>query len=144
MSSVEAGGDRWPPSPAIQQLSRQRTSHGSEFLVGVGMAGTSHWSLSAETSSGAAALQLDIACRVKEPPSWLGSTYCLATGFQAIQQGSAIVLASADVPGQVKLELMDIHGPRLDSQGQICRLAADCEGPYPRTVRWKYRILICA
>lgn len=71
----EAGDDRWPASPVLVELSLARLAGGSAVL-GVGLAGRSHFSLSAATCPGVAdTILFEAACRIHEPPAWLGSTY---------------------------------------------------------------------
>ena len=64
----------WPPSPPIQELMEHEVEK-RPVLLGVGMAGKNHWSLSAELEAGQS-VRFDVACRVTEPtPGWLGTTY---------------------------------------------------------------------
>lgn len=70
--------DDWPPSPPLQSLSLETLPDGRSVALCVGMAGTSHWSLSVEPVADAAALIFDVACRVDRAAEWLGSTYELA------------------------------------------------------------------
>ncbi|QDV86769.1 hypothetical protein [Planctomycetes bacterium TBK1r] len=66
------GEQAWPESPPIQQLSIESID-GRDVALGVGCAGTSHWSLSVEpTPEG---FRFDWACRAKETPEQLGTTY---------------------------------------------------------------------
>ena len=69
-----AGSDHasWPDSPPIQQLSIE-TIEGRDVALGVGCAGTSHWSLSIEPTQDG--FHFDWACRAKESPNQLGTTY---------------------------------------------------------------------
>lgn len=71
-----AGGDpRWPASPVLVELSRLEGPHGPA-LVGVGLAGRSHFSASVGPDPlHADRIRFECACRVAEPPEWLGSTY---------------------------------------------------------------------
>lgn len=62
----------WPDSPPVQQLSIE-TIDGREVALGVGCAGTSHWSLSIEPTDHG--FRFDWACRVKETPERLGTSY---------------------------------------------------------------------
>jgi len=75
------GGDpRWPASPVLVELSavalpRPGTA-GGRALVGVGLAGRSHFSAAiAPDPDRPGAIRFEIACRLTEPPGWLGSTY---------------------------------------------------------------------
>ncbi|MEI6240318.1 MAG: hypothetical protein WCR51_08005 [Planctomycetia bacterium] len=91
IEGVEAGaGDpRWPASPALVELSRLGTAPGSAIL-GVGLAGRSHFSASVGPDPAHPdRLRFDIACRVNEPPIWLGSTYHGPGGRVRIGPGAA-------------------------------------------------------
>ena len=71
---------RWPASPVLVELSRVAVAGGtgdtSEAIGGVGLAGRSHFSASiAVDPRDARTLRFEIACRLHEPPGWLGSTY---------------------------------------------------------------------
>ncbi len=85
IESVEDGaggpGDaRWPPSPAIVELSLLETA-GGPAVLGVGQAGRSHFSLSARPCPRRAdTILFEAACRIHEPAGWLGSTYRDAAG----------------------------------------------------------------
>lgn len=67
-----AGEDAWPDSPPIQQLSIE-SIEGRNVALGVGCAGTSHWSLSVEPTPNG--FRFDWACRTKETPDRLGTAY---------------------------------------------------------------------
>jgi len=75
------GGDpRWPASPVLVELSRvalpQAAAAGGQAIVGVGLAGRSHFSASiAPDPTVTDGIRFEIACRLHEPPDWLGSTY---------------------------------------------------------------------
>ena len=67
----------WPPSPPLQEINLHELGS-SSALLGVGMAGKSHWSASVSTEN--EIVVSDLACLVKEDDStnvnwWLGSTY---------------------------------------------------------------------
>lgn len=77
-----AGDPRWPASPVLVELSRVTVPRGdatggkSMAIVGVGLAGRSHFSASiAPDPQRLDAIRIEIACRLHEPPGWLGSTY---------------------------------------------------------------------
>lgn len=80
-----AGGDpRWPASPVLVELSRLEGPHGPA-LLGVGLAGRSHFSASIGPGpAGADQARFECACRVLEPPGWLGSTYAGPAGVVRI------------------------------------------------------------
>jgi hypothetical protein len=78
-ASVEAAADgrddpRWPASPVLVEMTRVATATGP-VLVGVGLAGRSHFSATFAAEEAAAAIRVEVACRLHEQPAWLGSTY---------------------------------------------------------------------
>ena len=81
-----ANDPRWPASPVLVELSRvsvpRKDSAGGQAVVGVGLAGRSHFSASiAPDPHVADAIRFEIACRLHESPGWLGSTYRTAGGL---------------------------------------------------------------
>lgn len=65
---------RWPASPVLVEVTRVATATGPA-LVGVGLAGRSHFSATFTAEQAAAAIRVEVACRLHEQPAWLGSTY---------------------------------------------------------------------
>jgi hypothetical protein len=84
---LPANDPRWPASPVLVELSRvsvprarvsvpRGDAAGVQAIVGVGLAGRSHFSASiAPDPHVADAIRFEIACRLHEPPGWIGSTY---------------------------------------------------------------------
>ena len=75
-----ANDPRWPASPVLVELSRvsvpRGDAAGGEAIVGVGLAGRSHFSASISPDpNDAGVIRFEIACRLHEPPGWIGSTY---------------------------------------------------------------------
>ena len=75
-----ANDPRWPASPVLVELSRVSVPRGdaavSQAIVGVGLAGRSHFSASiASDPHDAGVIRFEIACRLHDPPGWIGSTY---------------------------------------------------------------------
>jgi hypothetical protein len=91
LEHTAGGRDRsWPASPPLVELSTLETPNGPAILA-VGLAGRSHYSASISPHPAEPdAMLFEIACRIKEPPVWLGSTYDMA--------GEA-VLVTAPKPG---------------------------------------------
>jgi len=84
--SVEGPGPaadpRWPASPVLVELSRIAVPRAAppedSVVVGIGLAGRSHFSASIAPDPNAAdTIRFEIACRLHEAPVWLGSTYRL-------------------------------------------------------------------
>lgn len=65
---------RWPASPVLVELSRVMTAAGPA-VVGVGLAGRSHFSATFAVEPDGNTLRVEVACRLHEPAGWLGSTY---------------------------------------------------------------------
>jgi hypothetical protein len=78
-----AGGDpRWPASPVVVEVSLVAAG-GRAAVLGVGLAGRSHFSLSVVACPERPdALLFEAACRIVEPAHWLGSTYDGAGGLE--------------------------------------------------------------
>jgi hypothetical protein len=65
----------WPCSPPLVELTSTATPRG-EAILGVGLAGRSHFSASVAPAPDLPdTLVFEIACRIREQPGWLGSTY---------------------------------------------------------------------
>lgn len=102
----EAAGDAaWPASPVLVELSPVPSA---TAVVGVGRAGRSHYSVSF-TAKGPRLL-VECACRIHEPPGWIGSTY-----------------ERAGSPGR-PASLVRIPAA----------IDRDLAAPLPRTVTWSY------
>lgn len=117
--SEEPEGDAaWPASPVIAEVSPVDSARA---VVGVGRAGKSHYSVSftAKPAGGVTAkpadesepgILVECACRIHEPPGWLGSTYEHA--------------GPAGTPARlVRIPAMILPG---------------VDAPLPRTVTWSY------
>ncbi|MFG0261784.1 MAG: hypothetical protein ACF788_05275 [Novipirellula sp. JB048] len=122
MPSVNGTADQaWPCSPPIQQLSLESLPVG-DALLGVGSAGTSHWSVSVHWLETATepTLFFDFACRCKQTPEFLGSTYRLDSRFKIEAGDDSLLTQEGD-------------------QIQIQPASSDTSS----TLRWTYRIKAC-
>ena len=85
LESVEGPADpapdpRWPASPALTEVSLVAAA-GRPAILGLGLAGRAHFSVSvAAHPDRPDTLLFEVACRIQEPPVWLGSTYRAADG----------------------------------------------------------------
>ena len=94
--SVEDSDDgssdpRWPASPVLTEVMSTEAA-GRPAIVGVGLAGRSHFSASFTPHPTLAdSVLVEIACRVQEQPGRLGSTYRTAAGrlVRAVPCGEA-------------------------------------------------------
>lgn len=76
----ERSDPRWPASPVLVEVSLVELARGPAIL-GVGLAGRSHFSLSVASCPDLIdTLLFEAACRIHEPPAWLGSTYADSGG----------------------------------------------------------------
>ena len=104
LESVEGPADpaadpRWPASPVLTEVSLVSAA-GRPAILGLGLAGRSHFSVSvAAHPDRPDTLLFEVACRIQEPPAWLGSTYRAADGgsMQAAPQA-----AGTDLPRTVQ------------------------------------------
>jgi len=96
-ASLEGGADdRWPASPAVVDVSLVALA-GGPAVLGVGLAGRSHFSLSVRPCPRTAdTLLFEAACRIHEPAIWLGSTY-RGRGGEAVRIEAASTPAPATV-----------------------------------------------
>jgi hypothetical protein len=128
--------EHWPASPPVQELERGPGASASPSLDAatpqvawlIGRAGASHWSASVEAHADGSIL-FDVACRLREAPTWLGSRYR--------------VLDSVTSSG-LAVETLDgcQFATEQNEQGNAAiSFAADLptEG-FPLTVRWRYRL----
>jgi hypothetical protein len=116
--------DAWPPSPPLQSLHLETGSNGNQTVMLVGMAGTSHWSMTVEADLAKDRLLFDIACRIRELPSWLGSTYSHAAKSSIRERPIEFLLDSP-------LELSH------ESNRTILRIIPQSL-ILPATIRWQY------
>jgi len=138
--------DAWPTSPPLQQLSFERRPDGSTVALAIGMAGTSHWSLSVEVDPHSLATEFDVACRCVQRPEALGSRYKVTGSCHfdspcvSIRSASGgltllpIAHGAAEPLGKLDWDAdqQELHIAPAESQ----LLASDRVW----TVRWRYRV----
>ncbi|NBT13710.1 MAG: hypothetical protein EBS56_09045 [Planctomycetia bacterium] len=117
-----SGGDpRWPASPVLVELSRLQTPRGPA-LLGVGSAGRSHFSASIDVDPDVPdRLRFEIACRIHEPPAWLGSTYRGPGGVVRVTPGPTADAPPATVAWAYTFSPDGLlpHGKIRGSQGPV-------------------------
>jgi hypothetical protein len=155
--SVEDAIDpNWPASPVVQQWDRCTLRDQRIGYVAVGMAGTSHWSVALESRENA--VQIDVACRIHQLPSFLGSTYRVADFLRADPAPDA---RSIDRSWLLRLDGSDAL--RGSASGAAIVIRAEDDGTrmnwdplrhwiqimptitpteFPCSVRWKYSIAV--
>ena len=124
----------WPLSPPFQEVHFEERDPGGRIALLVGMAGRSHWSASVAAEGDA--IRWDIACRVREAPTWLGAAYQIA-GTVAIAETTARVTTPA--------------GSRLQFIGDTAWEAHDARvqlsvprptEKFPQTMVWQYAVRV--
>lgn len=114
LESIEGTAEeRWPASPPLQQIVAEPIGKDSRIvLLGVGLSGTGHWSISVDEND-AGGLLMDNACRVSGEHGFLGSTWNLASDWQIDQSGNqpngTLRLVHATIQ-DLKIELTAVHG----------------------------------
>ncbi len=125
LESVEGTPDEdWPSSPALQSLHIEERSEGPVALL-VGHAGSSHWSMSAETDANSASLIIDAACRISQRPGHIGSSYRL------LQPDANYWISLEGVSSDESVST------KARPQWTICPPEP---GQWPATIRWRYAI----
>lgn len=152
MSSCEGSvDDPWPPSPPLQQVLKQ-TVKDDPALLGVGMAGNSHWSASfLLCHDDDIALIVDLACAVPNFDDSSTSGACLRATYdcylpiiqQAATDGSrTVVMQLPEGPGLV-LSAVNPHGGSALTSFRIDRerlVVLPAVGQQQGTTQWSYRL----
>jgi hypothetical protein len=138
----------WPPSPPLQDV-HQQVIGDQAVVMAVGMAGASHWSAacSLRENDQRIGFHFDIACRIKNEPDWLGSTY-LRPNNEAESKHPNSALSDFDV--QVLAIEVDGSAAKISEGGQQLvitagpesgeekpQIAGSLKSP-SRTIRWQY------
>ena len=141
-SSLEGKPDEpWPVSPPMQQLV-QDPGQGSATLLGVGMAGSSHWSLSISLASQRKpTLLIETAIRVRQKPDgWIGSHFSLSEGVSAFSQDGGV---SLQVAGEQLGFMEPLEGARIEWVPGMASLSVSppvLGEPFPCTGIWNFRL----
>jgi hypothetical protein len=132
----------WPPFPPLQELAQESHSD-TEVLLGVGMAGKSHWSVSVDRRQPPhqPAMVFDFACRLSGSPAFLGACWMLGEGLHAIPP------ASLNLPWLLRRNATTIatltpdNHTSLRLEGNQVQLIPNLgTGGIQGTVRWGFRI----
>lgn len=148
--------DRWPPSPPLQQLVIDPGT-GVEVLLGVGMSGTSHWSLSYSTRSSSPnpspagdgvtdeeSLCMEAACRLGQAvDGWLGSQFLVAQGIE-LRQADGLEFWRR---GERLAAMAGDHRSKVEWLGESSLLKISpqswSQSRYPCTVQWGWLLQSC-
>jgi hypothetical protein len=142
MASLE-GNDRepWPTSPPLQQLIVEPREAGRNVALLIGMAGSSHWSLSIDVDSIGRLIVFEAACRCSTQPTEMGSRYRVRPVSRLSNRELQWHLPNS---GQVELVWPDSrgqcqHGPPRQTDWIVRPM--DLSPPqWPATVRWNYAV----
>lgn len=93
--------DTWPCSPPLQQLVADTLTDGVQALLGVGLAGKSHWSASIHVEP-TGRLVIDMACRCSPEFQYLGSRYDAAEGVEVSKVENHLMLVHPKAKGIVE------------------------------------------
>lgn len=158
LRSVEGNAQQqWPASPPLQELLIETRPTGPVALL-LGMAGTSHWSISVERSIEQTGFQFDCACRIVDPADFLGCCYNLLTynkkesanveaseflrsgyGLSAtVTPHYSISISQADIQKNSAVDAIQFSGD--DGLWRIACQATETE--LPATIRWAYSIVL--
>jgi hypothetical protein len=154
LESIEGDNtDFWPPSPALQELGEPMIvsdSNQVQTTMLVGAAGKNHWAMcvsprdhSNDVRDFQPELVFDIACRIKDPPVWLGNSYHVHARATTISEEPQRANVPADsplcfvVPENVALE---IHCEANGRQTLRCAPELRQLHSVAETVRWRFAV----
>ena len=141
--SVEGDGtDLWPPSGVLQEL---LPGGENDSIAGLGMAGKSHWSVAVLATKNdpqdpsMVGLDFDFACRVKEPPAFLGTRYSIQEEISP-HSSHAPSWRAKEIPGDLACTCAGSEATvTVDSQaGLVIAPSLEQSNELPHTFRWRY------
>ena len=131
--SHEGHGEQpWPASPPLQQLHLEERPGDVQVALLVGMAGSSHWSMSCEADPHAKTLTFDVAVRVKRSIQKLGSLYRVVRGIEWDAETHCLA-SHCEVH-------YDAATTQLDCEQGIFLRPIELPADVPTTVQWRYVI----
>ena len=119
--------DHWPASPVFSEILSTETTRGPA-LLGIGLAGKSHFSASVTAPPDTPdTLLVEVACRLHEPPGWLGSAYRrLAAALASSDEKSLISICPTSVKTG-KLPFTSSWSYQIGPAGPVAVPPASCE-----------------
>lgn len=139
LESIEGtASESWPPSPALQSLHVEERENQVQVALLVGMAGGSHWSMSVEADASRGQLTFDVACRTRNVPEFLGSSYraiSLPAGDRddrRLRWSLANEIVELELDSSAGQAGAECHAERLTIAPKLVAAAG------PRTYRWRY------
>ena len=144
LTSVEGDDQQtWPASPPLQDISHHDLP-GGEAILGVGMAGKSHWSASVSVQENDA-LFFDMACLIKSPDAVVGSQYAVGDGVEIETADDKVYLKFGNTKIAIEPLLKDTQQTILcsDSATVTMQPAADLAG-VTGSIRWCFHMRLDA
>lgn len=133
--------ESWPCSPVLQQVEPCPLSDDRQGVVAVGLGGTSHWSMAVEGDC-RDGLIFDVACRVSEQPTFLGSTYRSQHKIET-KGDSFVELVFKPLAGRrIGFEVLQGRLKTSPDDGRLAVVADLAAESFPTTVRWRYRVFL--
>lgn len=134
----------WPLDPPIQQLVLEQIgSPPRTVALGVGMSGSGHWSLAAETIGGDAGIQMDWACRIHRPAGRLGSSYKAFGPMNRIARAWTSQRAEWLLPNDARFVLNVAEGRLVwNEQESIVSIVPVSDIRYAGTHTWRYCLAV--
>ena len=114
-TSIEGTSDSdWPPSQPLQEITQAYVGE-QPVLLGIGMAGRSHWSLSCSHEPDSIehpdSIFFELACLVKTTPAgWLGSSYQLGKNVKIGNCSDEEVRLRMDNNDEILISARNSHG----------------------------------
>lgn len=142
LASREGPNDAmWPSSPPLQQVTPHRLADGRDALLAVGMAGSSHWSLSVTAGRGRLPeLIFEAACRPATRPEQLGSQYGITSARVLKWDEHAVSFITAGQ--QIGLAVEPAGSVRIAAPDPLVILCDPPASDPPETSCWTYRVTV--
>lgn len=144
IESVVDDESRWPLSPPWQEAVSEK--HGDQnVLMAIGRAGRSHWSgcWRIVPESGGEAIEAEIACRIHDPPDFLGSTFRVAGRQEVVSEnGDRIAIVGEDATITFYTDPLLAHVQKTSDSLFSIQPVLALPSPVPDTVSYRYRIIV--
>lgn len=142
LASLEDTDNRlWPPSPPIQQANLQEYDGQPRVILGLGMAGKSHWSMSVEVRPDPPSISFDVACRVREKPGPLVSSYRSMVPATRFDGDRVAMFELASQSCRIELDSASDATVALDiTETGLAIVVHPDDAAVPGTFRWQYRV----
>ena len=139
LTSVEGSDQQtWPPSAPLQDISHHDLETG-EAILGVGMAGKSHWSASVSVEDNAA-IFFDMACLIKTENATVGSEYRVADGVDVKTDGEELRLQTEGSTITLRCHHPQNQRTKFAAEGSKLAVLPDVETKsLTGSVRWCFR-----